>query len=63
MRLLSENGGADVGIAALTIGPAVMAEVTVGAITPLVLLANGRRRGAVLAGLRSRSPCSPNSRR
>jgi hypothetical protein len=50
MRILSENGGADVAIAALTIGPAVMAEVTVGAITTLVLLANGRRRDAVLAG-------------
>jgi hypothetical protein len=49
MRILSQNGGADVAIATLTIGPAVMAEVTVGAITTLVLLANGRRRAAVLA--------------
>jgi hypothetical protein len=50
MRILSEDGGADVALAAFTIGPAVMAEVTVGAITTLVLLANGRRLGAVLAG-------------
>jgi hypothetical protein len=50
MRVISENGGADEAIAALIIGPVVMAEVTVGAIAALVLLTNGRRRGAILAG-------------
>ena len=48
--ILSGEGGADAAIAALIVGPAVMAEVMVGAIATLVLLANGRRHSAFLAG-------------
>jgi hypothetical protein len=49
-RILSEEGGADGAIAVLIIAPVVMAEVMVGAIAALVLLANGRRGGAFFAG-------------
>jgi ABC-type spermidine/putrescine transport system permease subunit II len=48
--ILSGEGGADAAIAALIVGPVVMAEVTVGAIATLVLLANGRRHDASFAG-------------
>jgi hypothetical protein len=47
---LSGDGGADAAIAALIVAPVVMAEVLVGAIATLVLLANGHRHRAFLAG-------------
>ena len=47
---LSGDGGADAAIAAIIVAPVVMAEVMVGAIATLLLLANGRRQGAFLAG-------------
>ena len=49
LTIFSAEGGADVVIAALIIGPVVMVEVTIGAIATLVLLANGRHRGALFA--------------
>jgi hypothetical protein len=49
-RILSDDGGADAAIFAIIAGPIVMAEVMVGSIAALVLLANGRRHGAFLAG-------------
>ena len=45
--ILSGEGGADAAIAALIVGPVVMAEVAVGAIATLMLLANGRRHDAL----------------
>lgn len=48
--ILSGEGGADAAIAALIVGPVVMAEVTVGAIATLVLLANRRPHDAFFAG-------------
>ena len=50
VRIFSEEGGGDTAIAALIVGPVVMAEVTVGAVSTLVLLAYGRRHGASFAG-------------